>query len=389
MASILDRWFPQPEPPEGLQPGISQRVIPADPTPYRLHLRVEEHGRGVLIVNAATVLHLNETATLLAHHMIQGSSLDRAAENISREYRVSHSKAKQDYEQFAARVHTLATNPEVDPVFYLGADRTRPQEVSPAAPYRLDLALTYQMDPDGALDPLARERVDRELGTDEWKQILKRTWDAGIPHVTFTGGEPTRRADLVQLVKYAERLGQVTGVLSDGRRLSESDLVQQLSPAGLDHFLITLILESESSLKGLASALDSDVFTAAHLTLTPELRPSVQAWLTRLTDMGLQAVSFSAVDDSPEMQRALVEAREDAAALELDLVWDLPAPFSKINPIALELGADEVTAAGTHLYVEPDGDVLPDQGVDLVLGNMLRDDWDEIWSSARAAFTHE
>jgi hypothetical protein len=385
MASILERWFPKPEPAGGLKAGIYQRIIPTDPDPYRLHLRVEADGSGVLIVNAATVLHLNETATLLAFHMLEGSSLDHAAQDISQRYRVSRGRAREDFEQFAARVHTLATNPEVDPVFYLKAERSRPQEVAPAAPYRLDLALTYEMDPDGALDPLARQRVDRELDTGEWKQILKQAWDVGIPHVTFTGGEPTRRDDLVHLVAYGEELGQVTGVLTDGRRLSEGDLAQGLSLAGLDHFLITLILDSESSLKGLAAALESDVFTAAHLTLRPDLRSSLREWLARLADLGLKAVSLSAVDESPEMRAALAEAREDAAALELDLVWDLPAPFSRTNPIALEIEADEVTAPAAHLYVEPDGDVLPDQGVDLVLGNMLRDDWDEIWSKARAS----
>ena len=36
--------------------------------------------------------------------------------------------------------------------------------------------------------------------------------------------------------------------------------------------------------------------------------------------------------------------------------------------------------AGTAwLYVEPDGDVLPAQGVNKVLGNLLTDPWEKIW----------
>jgi len=31
------------------------------------------------------------------------------------------------------------------------------------------------------------------------------------------------------------------------------------------------------------------------------------------------------------------------------------------------------------LYVEPDGDVLPAQGVNRVLGNILTDPWKKIW----------
>jgi MoaA/NifB/PqqE/SkfB family radical SAM enzyme len=39
-------------------------------------------------------------------------------------------------------------------------------------------------------------------------------------------------------------------------------------------------------------------------------------------------------------------------------------------------------AGKAWLYVEPDGDVLPAQGMyDQVLGNMLTDEWQEIWSA--------
>jgi MoaA/NifB/PqqE/SkfB family radical SAM enzyme len=36
-------------------------------------------------------------------------------------------------------------------------------------------------------------------------------------------------------------------------------------------------------------------------------------------------------------------------------------------------------AGRAWLYVEPDGDVLPDQSIDRVLGNFLRDPWEKIW----------
>ena len=43
-----------------------------DPEPYRLHLRIEPDGEGVLIVNASSVLHLNQTATEFAYYLIKG-----------------------------------------------------------------------------------------------------------------------------------------------------------------------------------------------------------------------------------------------------------------------------------------------------------------------------
>jgi len=61
--------------------------------------------------------------------------------------------------------------------------------------------------------------VDRELNTSEWITILDKSWNAGIPHIIFTGGEPTLREDLPELIMHAEALGQVSGLLTDGLRL--------------------------------------------------------------------------------------------------------------------------------------------------------------------------
>jgi MoaA/NifB/PqqE/SkfB family radical SAM enzyme len=83
------------------------------------------------------------------------------------------------------------------------------------------------------------------------------------------------------------------------------------------------------------------------------------------------------------MTQALTQGREWAAELGLDLVWDLPVPFSAHHPIRLD--APEAVEGGGRawLYVEPDGDVLPSQGVDDVWGNILRDPWPEIWRHAK------
>ncbi|NIM92687.1 MAG: radical SAM protein [Anaerolineales bacterium] len=383
MKSFLSRWFPIEPDVEPLDPGVYHYQASEDsPIPYRLHLRIEADGRGILIVNASTVVHLNETATEYAYQLVHGAEPKEAAIAVSQRYRVTSKQAQEDFEVFSQRVLALATNPDIDPVLFLDIDRTEPMEIAPSAPYRLDLALTYLTDPDGEQDPLARARVDRELTTEEWTRILETAWNAGIPHVTFTGGEPTRRYDLKDLVKKAEELGQVTGVFSDGRRLSDAANVEELSQAGLDHFLIVLVPDSQESFEGLRNALASDVFTAVHFTITKELIGEVSTWLDRLHKMGVQAISISGSDLSEEVTQAIADAREQAAELEMDLIWDLPAPYSQINPIALEVSDAPDRAGRAWLYVEPDGDVLPDQRIDRILGNILTDPWDEIWAAA-------
>jgi MoaA/NifB/PqqE/SkfB family radical SAM enzyme len=84
------------------------------------------------------------------------------------------------------------------------------------------------------------------------------------------------------------------------------------------------------------------------------------------------------------MTAALSRSRQQAARLGFDLIWDLPAPYSATNPISLELEVPSQGAGRAFLYVEPDGDVLPAQGVDQVLGNFLRDGWTKVWAAAGA-----
>jgi MoaA/NifB/PqqE/SkfB family radical SAM enzyme len=68
----------------------------------------------------------------------------------------------------------------------------------------------------------------------------------------------------------------------------------------------------------------------------------------------------------------------------LDLVWDLPGPYSNRNPISLELESQHKGDGRAWLYIEPDADVLPAQGIDTILGNILLDPWAQIWDQAKA-----
>jgi organic radical activating enzyme len=384
MASFLSRLFSQEEP-EPLGPGMYHWISPDDaPIPHRLHLRIEGGGRGILIVNAATVLHLNPSATAHAYHLLQGDTVEEAADAIAARYDVRRGQALRDHEDFRDQVLTLATNPEVDPVVYLGMDRAEPFDETPSAPYRIDIALTYQCDSSGTLDPLAPRRVERELTTSEWKQILRSLWEVGVPHVTFTGGEPTLRDDLRELIEYAESLGQVTGLLTDGKRLADAAYLDGLSQAGLDHIVVSLDPDDELRQKGLLNALASEVFTAAHLTLTPENTNKVGAYLEMIKELGVAAVSFTASEQTNGLAAGLAEAREQAATLDLDLIWDIPAPYSTTNPIRLELESSAEGAGRAWLYIEPDGDVLPGQGMDRILGNLLREPWEKVWAEALA-----
>ncbi len=371
---------------------------------YRLHLRIEPDGRGLLVVNAATVLHLNQTATEYARLLIQGVDEETAANAIAKRYRVNKAQAREDYAQLRERVLTLATTVDLDPETYLGMDRAEPFSAETSAPYRADLALTYRLDESGSLDPGARKRVDRELTTEEWQRILQKLWDAGVPHVCFTGGEPTLREDLVELVRYAECLGQVTGLLTNGCRLQDQAYLNDLLLAGLDHLQITLASHQaevhdrivgvegswEQANAGLRNAIAADIYVVVQIPITPDNADTVTETVAYLAEMGVPAVALSSpLRDAPEdqsrrLQDSLQEAQDAAHARGLTLIWDLAAPYSHVNPIETEANLPPGQAVRQHLYVEPDGDALPAQGYTIVLGNMLRDPWEAIWGRGEA-----
>lgn len=368
---------------------------------YRLHLRIEGDGRGLLIVNAATVLHLNQTAAEHARLIIQGASEDEAVRTITRRYRVGPAQARADFRRLRDQILTLATTTDVAPELYLEAERTEPFSVETAAPYRVDIALTYRVDESGTLDPEARRRVERELTTTEWQQALRRLWDAGVPHVCFTGGEPTLRDDLVDLVRYAEGLGMVSGLLSDGRRLADFAYLDGLLRAGLDHLQITLISHRpevhdrlsgrpgswEKTIAGLKNALAGDIYTVVHVLITAESAATAAETVAYLAGLGVRAVALTSPlrRVSPEEQSRLRAALEEAEAAAhrhgLTLVLNLAAPYSHANPLELETGLSPDQVARQYLYLEPDGDVLPAQGYNVVLGNILRDPWEAIWEN--------
>lgn len=380
MDKLFSRIFAAPEIPEAPPAGVYHRMLSNDAEQAdRLHLRVEASGEGVLIVNAAIVLHLNRTATEHIYWWLQEKDVQEAAEILAARYRVSKQQASHDHIELREKVLGLAHTPDLDPVIFLDMDRRAPYEKDLTAPYRLDCALTYKIDDAGTYDPTARARVDRELSVAEWKEVLTKAWQAGIPHITFTGGEPTLFEGLEKLLEHAESQGQITGLLTNGTRLNDANYLHRLVMTGLDHILVAVNFDQPETIHGLQAALGTDVFTAAHLTITNSDLQQVESNLEALRSFGVPAVSLSAGVDDPDIEETVIQAQDHLAHLGMDLVWDLPAPYSRKNPIALEREAPSRGPGRAWLYVEPDGDVLPGQGITEILGNILHDEWELIW----------
>lgn len=386
LTQIIDKYF-NFTPHKPLPAGSYHYQAPADSTavPFRLHLRLEPDGAGLLVVNARTVLHLNPTAAEYAYHFIKRTPADEVAAQVSHRYNITAAQALQDFTDLAERFKSLINTPDLDPVTYLDFDRSTPYAGDLSAPLRLDCALTYRLSEEAPADSTPQERVRRELTTDEWKSILDKAAAAGIPHVLFTGGEPTLRPDLPELIQHCEQHEMVAGLLTDGLRLSETAYLHELLQTGLDHLMISFDPDEDQAWEGLRDALVEDIFVTVHLTVTPQNADRMPELLRDLAVRGVTSLSLSI--STLELKDILADLRQQAAALGLSLVWDLPVPYSALHPVALEqVEAESMPdgAARAWLYVEPDGDVLPAQGVQTVLGNLLSDPWQKVWEQARA-----
>ena len=77
---------------------------------------------------------------------------------------------------------------------------------------------------------------EEELSAEDWKKILKKCRTAGIVQVTFTGGEPTMRDDLIELIREARWF--VSRLNTNGIRLTR-EYCHELRKAELDSVQIT------------------------------------------------------------------------------------------------------------------------------------------------------
>ncbi len=284
-----------------------------------------------------------------------------------------------DFANFADQIHTLISTPDLDPASFLSFERVAPHSARGASTLRLDCALTYRLPLNSQANLAPVKRVERELSTEEWQIIMDKAWQAGIPHIIFTGGEATLREDLPQLIAHAEKNGQVCGLLTDGLKLADKDYLETLLQTGLDHVMLILQPNDPRSWKAIETIVPQDIFLTVHLTLNKENVSEAKDILQKLANLAVENISLSAADS--DLLDELLELQDTANSLRLTIRWDLPVPYSAANPVAIETVDDEIPAGAgkTWMYIEPDGDVLPAQGeADKVMGNFLRDEWDAI-----------
>ena len=400
-----------------LRKALRPPVIPKGRYTYRgkeefagmaLQLRIEPNGRGVMVINANTVLHLNETASAYAYYFMQGLSENEVLKKIRQRYRVRKAKAKEDYEKLVYTISTLARTERICPVSFLEVEKEEPFTYQYSAPLRMDIAITFKCQNDCVHCYTGGPHETAELDTAQWKKVIAQLSQIGVFILTFTGGEPTLREDLSELLHYAQDKGMVTGLITNGRKLKDKVNVKALEEAGLDFVQITLeshkpkvhdlMTSAEGSWKetvvGIKNAVRSQIYVTTNTTLSKYNASDFLKTIDYIKELGVAAFgcnsliySGKATDVNQKfvlpietLKELLQEIRDKANQLNMKFLWYTPTQYCRFDPVQLGLGVKSCTAAMINMCVGPNGDVYPCQSYFESLGNILVDDWKKIWN---------
>jgi len=285
------------------------------------------------------------------------------------------------------------------------------------APHRMDLMVSSMMK-DGAWhcnqkclhcyaadQPLAKVP---ELDTDQWLAVIEKCRAAGISQLTFTGGEPTLRHDLVNLVNAAQWF--VTRLNTNGRMLT-SFLCKDLYEASLDSVQVTLYSADEEVHNQLVGApgygdtvsgIKNAVAAGLNVSLNTPLCSVNRDYLATVQfadSLGIRYLSCSGLIPAGgacgeasratrltpgELTAVLRPAMEYAVRHGIEISFTSPGWLPDETLAAL--GFTEIPSCGaclSNMAVAPDGTVLPCQSWlgGPGLGNLLHTPWRRIWNS--------
>ena len=293
------------------------------------------------------------------------------------------------------------------------ADRMR-------APHRMDLMVSA-MTKDGRWNCTQRcvhcyaagqsASDEKELSTDEWKKIIDKCREACIPQVTFTGGEPTMREDLPELISHARWF--ISRLNTNGAALTP-EYCRALVEAQLDSVQITFYSHDEevhnrlvgapnfrNTVSGIKNALAAGLSLSVNTPLCTLNRDYVETLgflksmgVIYVTCSGLITTGSAAGEKSAKLQLTNAETRDilkdavsfcSANGMEINFT----SPGWVDDRLCRELGipTPNCGACLSNMAVTPGGNVVPCQSwlSGPILGNMLRDSWSSVWNSPDCA----
>lgn len=245
-----------------------------------------------------------------------------------------------------------------------------------------------------------------ELSTEKWKKIIDKCRENLIPQLTFTGGEPTLRKDLVELVKYSEWF--VTRLNTNGQLLTE-ELCHDLYVANLDNVQITFYSSDkevhnelvgcngfDKTVNGIKNAVSSGLSVSLNTPLCRLNSNYVDTIKYAHENLGINYFTCSGLiltgkalnDDSKDLRlsseellKVLKEAHEYTKENGCELFFTSPGWIKDEYLKFLNISVPCCGACSSNMAITPNGKVVPCQSwlSDKVLGDFLNDSWQSIW----------
>ncbi|MGQ4833912.1 MAG: radical SAM protein [Candidatus Asgardarchaeia archaeon] len=259
----------------------------------------------------------------------------------------------------------------------------------------------------------------KELSTDDVKKLIRKIWyQARAPNLHFTGGEPTLREDLPELISYGRKTGFRVILLTNGRRLSDEKLAKKIVESGIKGIQISLEADNANlhdRIVGVKGAFEETVQGIQNLLSMPGVfkdfwvhtNTTINRWNIDnvielpyfLKELGLKSFSMNMVIWSGnavnhtevgvsyfEIGDVIKEIKKRAEEVNLRFDWYSPLPMCIFNTAIEGFGIKGCAAANGLLSVDAQGYVLPCSSFppEYRIGNLLEEDFEKIWFSEEA-----
>ena len=258
-----------------------------------------------------------------------------------------------------------------------------------------------------------------ELSTNDWKKIIDIMKESMVPQLTFTGGEPTIRKDLVELIDYAQWF--VTRLNTNGILLTEN-LCKELYNASLDSVQITFYSKDkdlhnmlvggdhfDKTVEGIKNAINANLDVSCNTPLC-NINENYVDTIRFLKDLGVKYFSASGLIPSgnaknsdskitklskEEITLIIKKAYKYCKENDLELSFTSPGWIDEAELTKMKMVTPSCGACLSNMAVAPNGDVIPCQSwlFEDGLGNILDKKWKDIWNhpkcKKRRAFSAE
>src|SRR6185437_16833184 len=107
------------------------------------------------------------------------------------------------------------------------------------------------------------ERHPRELTTEQGYRLLDEIRSFGEPLMVFTGGDPLKRPDLFDLIRYSVKIGLRTNVTPSATPLLAAEAIDKFKEAGVSRMAISLDgpdAASHDDFRGIPGTFDRAMF---------------------------------------------------------------------------------------------------------------------------------